>query len=145
MITEYKLDYLKQWDHKRKFKLAVIRLPCIYIKLKFSQRFYFGIFRGPISYPRKWLVCVCWQNFNRSCVLYYLTLRTRALVLMSKIVLAFSHFWNFNGYFTNYWTNTKHVCTYLNAFFIEVSNMAMKFYNFDIFTNFVTYLTCRLH
>ena len=34
------------------------------------------------------------------------------LVLLSMIVFAFTNFWIFNGYFTNYWTNTRHVCTY---------------------------------
>ena len=31
----------------------------------------------------------------------FLTLSTRALVLLSKIMFAFQHFWNCNGYFTN--------------------------------------------
>ena len=62
-----------------------------------------------------------------------LTLRTRGLVLLSKSLFAFSYFWNFNGYFTSKWTNTRHICTYLNEFFIVVPNMVMKFHNFDIF------------
>ena len=28
--------------------------------------------------------------------------------------------------------NTRHVCTYLIAFLIEIPNMVMKFNNFDI-------------
>ena len=54
-----------------------------------------------------------------------LTLRTRGLVLLSKRLFPFSHFWNFNGYFTKEWTNTRLVCTDLNAFFIVDSNMVI--------------------
>ena len=43
----------------------------------------------------------------------------------------FSHFWNFNGYFTNYLNKTRHVCTYLNAFFTVFSNLITKVHNFD--------------
>ena len=63
---------------------------------------------------------------------YMLTFTTRALVSLSKIVFAISHFWNFNGYFTNYWTNTRHVCTLLNVFLTVIPNMGMKFHNFEI-------------
>ena len=64
-----------------------------------------------------------------------LTLRTWGLVLLSKSLFAFSHFWNFNGYFTN----TRHVCTYLNAILMIIPNMVMKFHNSDIFTSFVKF------
>ena len=39
----------------------------------------------------------------------------------------------------------RHVCTHFNAFLMMFPNMVMKFYNFDIFDKFVTFLTCRLH
>ena len=68
------------------------------------------------------------------------TLRTHALVLQSKTVFAFWHFWNCNGYFTIYWTNTRHVCTYFNAFLIVIPNIDTKFQNFDILWNFVKFL-----
>ena len=74
-----------------------------------------------------------------------LNLRTRALVLLSKIVFAFWHFWQVNGYFTIYWTNIRYVCTYLIAFLMEIPNMVMKFNNFDIVYKFVNCLACRLH
>ena len=51
----------------------------------------------------------------------------------AKSVFTFSTFWNFNVYFMNYWTNTRHVCTYLNAFLIVIPNIVMKFQHFDRF------------
>ena len=39
--------------------------------------------------------------------------------------------------FKNYITNTRRVGTYLNAFLLGISNIAMKFYNFDIFKHFM--------
>ena len=47
----------------------------------------------------------------------------------------FSKFLNFKAYVTNYWTNTRHVGTHLNAFLMVISNIVMKLYNFDIFGN----------
>ena len=55
------------------------------------------------------------------------------LVLVGFSHFAFSHFWNFSGYFTNQWTNTKYVCIYFNVFLMVVPNMVMKFQHFDIF------------
>ena len=65
---------------------------------------------------------------------------------LSSIMVAYSHcirkeFWfyqtlNFCNYFRNYQTNTWHVCTYLNAFIMMISNIVMKFNNFDIFFTF---------
>ena len=43
---------------------------------------------------------------------FILTLRTRALVLLNKSILAFSNLWNFNIFFTNYWTNYTQVWLY---------------------------------
>ena len=48
-------------------------------------------------------------------------------------MFSFWHFWNCNGYFTVYWTNTRHVGTYFNAFHMVIPNRVMKFHNFDIF------------
>ena len=36
-------------------------------------------------------------------------------------------------YFEIYWTKTRHVGTYFNAFFMVIPNMVMKFQNVDIF------------
>ena len=38
-----------------------------------------------------------------------------------------------NFYFTNLWTNIKHVCILLNAFHMAIPNMVMKLQNVDIF------------
>ena len=46
--------------------------------------------------------------------------------------VCFSKFQHFTGYFRNYWTNTRHVGTYLNAFLMVIPNMVMKFNSFDI-------------
>ena len=43
----------------------------------------------------------------------------------------FSHI--FKAYLENPLTNSRHVCTYLNAFLTVISNMAMTFNNFEIF------------
>ena len=64
------------------------------------------------------------------------TYHAGALVLLGKIVFVFSNFWNFNAYFTNLWTNNRHVCTYLNVFLMVIPNMVMKFHNFEIFYQF---------
>ena len=73
-------------------------------------------------------------------MLGFLTVRTRALVLLTvKIVFALWNFWNFNVYFTIYWTDTRHVCTYFNAFFMVIPNMVMKFHNFE-FCNKIGYV-----
>ena len=49
----------------------------------------------------------------------------------AKIVTIFIKIrYNFESYFTNYKTNTRHVCTYLNAFFMAISNIVMKFDSF---------------
>ena len=66
-------------------------------------------------------------------IILKLTLTTRALVLPNKIVLVFSKFKHFTGYFRNYWTNTRHVGIYLIAFLMVIPNMVIKFNNFDIF------------
>ena len=54
-------------------------------------------------------------------------------------------------YFTNYKTNTRHICTHLNTFLTVNPNMVMKFNNSDIFYNFCELfeyfceiMTCRL-
>ena len=71
---------------------------------------------------------------------------TALIGLLSSRLFPFSNFRNVNVYFTTSWTNIRHVCTYLNAFFLVFSNMVMEFHNFDIlFTNLVTFLTCCLH
>ena len=41
-------------------------------------------------------------------------------------------------------TKTRHVCTYLNAFFIVIWNKVMRFQNVDICYNFAKCWTCRL-
>ena len=48
------------------------------------------------------------------------------------------------NYFKNFWTNTKHVCTYLNAFCKLIPNMVMIFNNFDIFKQNLHIFACRL-
>ena len=76
-----------------------------------------------------------------------LTLRMWALVLQSKSISTLSNFWNFNVYFTYYLcinANTRHVCTYSNAFLVVIPNIVTKFqivYNLE---TFVKCLTCRL-
>ena len=57
-----------------------------------------------------------------------LTLTMLVLVLLNKRLTAFSHFWYFNAYFIYQWTNTRHVCTYLNAFLMVIPNKVMKFH-----------------
>ena len=47
------------------------------------------------------------------------------LAMVSKILMSISS-QNPRGYLKNYWTNTRLVCTLLDAFFILSSNMAMK-------------------
>ena len=59
-------------------------------------------------------------------------------------ILIFSKFLNFNVYFLNYWTNTRHVGTYLNAFLVVISNIIIKFQNFAICDILVTFWTYRL-
>ena len=39
------------------------------------------------------------------------------------------------SYLTNYWTNTRHVCTYLIAFSMEIPTTVKKFNNFEIYDN----------
>ena len=39
----------------------------------------------------------------------------------------------FNTYSANYETNTRYVCTYLNAFFVLIPDIVTKFQNVDIF------------
>ena len=41
-------------------------------------------------------------------------------------------------------SNTRHVCTYINAFLMVIPNIFTKFQNLDIFEHFVTFLDCRL-
>ena len=41
--------------------------------------------------------------------------------------------------FTNFSTNTRHVCTYLNAFLMVIPSIVTKFQTFDIFEHFVTF------
>ena len=56
----------------------------------------------------------------------------------------------FKAYFRNYWTNSRHVGTYLNAFLIVNSNIMMKLNHFDIFNLFFWHFrlssahTCRV-
>ena len=40
----------------------------------------------------------------------------------------------------NYLSVARHVCTYLNAFLVEIPNMFMRFKNSDIFYNFLDIL-----
>ena len=95
----------------------------------------------PYTFSRG-LYLICNEQETRD----HLTLQTRPLLLLSKILYPFSNFRNVNVYFTTSWTNIRHVCTYLKAFFLVFSNMVMEFHNFDIlFTNLVTFLTCCLH
>ena len=47
-----------------------------------------------------------------------------------------SKFMIFIAYFTNYWTNTRHVCTHLIAFSMVIPIIVMKFNNCDIFWYF---------
>ena len=49
--------------------------------------------------------------------------------------IVISKYKNFNNYFTNCLTNTRHVCTHLNAFFMLISNVPMNFSNFEFFKN----------
>ena len=46
-----------------------------------------------------------------------------------NIVVVSQIFWNF----TNFLTDTRYVCTYLNAFFMVMPKIVTKFQNFDIF------------
>ena len=47
-----------------------------------------------------------------------------------------SNFFKFKVDFTYYLINTRHVCTYFNAFFMLIPNIVTPFRNFDIFFNF---------
>ena len=78
-------------------------------------------------------------NFVRT----VLTLRTRALVLLSKSLFAFIKFLTILTSISQIkWTNTRHVWTLLNAFFIRILNHSItKFQNVDIFYKFVTFLS----
>ena len=38
----------------------------------------------------------------------------------------FTIFFNFETYFSSYWTNTRHICTYLNAFLTAIPNIVTK-------------------
>ena len=62
----------------------------------------------------------------------------------SKVYLLSQNILVFNGYFTNKWTNTRHFCTYLNTFFIVVSNMLIKFHKFCLFVDLSSALACRV-
>ena len=46
---------------------------------------------------------------------------------------------NSKTYFVIYWTNTRLVCTYLNAFFMEIPNIVTRYHNFKKFEHFVKY------
>ena len=48
--------------------------------------------------------------------------------------------WNF----TNFTTNTRHVCSYFNVFSMVIPNKVTKFQNFDIFSTFCDNFYCRL-
>ena len=61
------------------------------------------------------------DNFNSA-------LSRQPLVSLCKILYS-----NSKAYFMTYWTNTRHVCTYLNAFPMVISNILVKFHNFDSF------------
>ena len=39
----------------------------------------------------------------------------------------FEELFNFKAYFTNYKDNTRHVCTYLNAFLMVIPNIVITF------------------
>ena len=54
-------------------------------------------------------------------------------LLMKKSLFLSSILSNFSIHFKNYWTDTRHVCTYLNAFSMVIPNIVMKFNNFDIY------------
>lgn len=45
-------------------------------------------------------------------------------------------FSQFLWYFTNYWTNSRHVWTCLDAFLTAIRNTVLKLINFDIFWQF---------
>ena len=79
--------------------------------------------------------------------------KSRALVLLSNswFLRVFYISENVNVYFTNSWTNTRHVCTLLKAFLMVIPNMVMKFLNFEIiwtFCNILYYMSsahaCRM-
>ena len=59
-----------------------------------------------------------------------------SLTLTTLLGLPYKIVQNFNGYFTNYYANTRHVCTYLNAFSTVIPNMVMRFRNFEFCKQF---------
>ena len=69
---------------------------------------------------------------------------TRPGFTMRKSIGLFSKFLKFKGYFTNYLTDTRHVCTYLNVFLMVNPNINTKVKNVDpFFWKFCEILTCR--
>ena len=61
-------------------------------------------------------------NMARGHLLYY-----------EKSFLFSQNSYHFKGYFTILFTNTRHDCTYFNAFSMVISNIATRFKNVDIF------------
>ena len=59
----------------------------------------------------------------------------------------FSQFSNFKVYCVTYKTNIRHICTYLNPFFMVITNIVMKINNFvifDILCSFDIIIVCSL-
>ena len=67
------------------------------------------------------LTPVAWKVFNRLKVI------SSPLVVDNVYIVLFLKMLEMSG------TNTRHVCTYLNAFIMVVANIVTKFQNVDIF------------
>ena len=81
-----------------------------------------------INKHSEWWICflIVWLSFsNEFKKIKYISIFTSPPFYISwKRVFSFSEFFKCKAYFTNYWTNTRHVCTYLSAFLMSILNMA---------------------
>ena len=94
-----------------------------------------------------WCSLICIQNGILGNIVNFsnwiLTLRTRALVLVGKIVIVFSNFWHFNVYSRiNEPIPGMFVLSWMHfSWWFQIWKSTML----TFFTKYVTFMTCRLH
>ena len=79
---------------------------------------------------RVWSKMPCWKGVHLHKPKQNLTL-SKQFYPAEELTL-FSNFLNFKAYFTNYWANTRHVCTYFNAFLMVIPTTVTNFKICDI-------------